>query len=280
MFFFGALILAMILMHPGYLACSVLFSNLYLQTVRRNAGFAGRMLLLFLAATLINPLFSVYGDTVLFCWPGGRRYTLEALLYGMAVAAMVVSVFTWFAAYSVVMTSDKFLYLFGKMAPSATLVLTMVLRLLPSYKRKLDQMNSARRGIGMSADGGTRLQRAEHGAVLLSALVSWALEGGVTTADSMQSRGFGCGKRSSFSLYRFEMRDKCLLALMLLLLLAVALCGFRGGAAASYAPRFEAAGCGDFRFLAGVSAYAAFLAIPSAVNILEEIRWRSLRSKM
>ena len=53
-FFLGALILAMCLMHPAYLACSVFFSSIYCQTVRRNAGFAGRMLLLFLAVAQEN----------------------------------------------------------------------------------------------------------------------------------------------------------------------------------------------------------------------------------
>lgn len=270
----------MFLMHPAFLACSAALSLACRRTIRRGGGFAGRMLAVFVLLSLVNPLFNAYGDTVLFFWPWGRGYTLEALAYGMAAAAMVVSVLAWFSSFNEVMTSDKLLYLFGRAVPSVTLVLTMVFRLIPSYKRKIVQMNGARRCIGMALESGPKKERARHGLVLLSALTSWALEGGIVTADSMRSRGFGCGKRTSFSLCRFEKRDKCLLALMLALGLVVVVCAAKGGAAASYTPRVEAAGPGNPYFAAGILAYAAFLSIPTAVNLLEELQWRSLRSKI
>ena len=112
------------------------------------------------------------------------------------------------------MTSDKFLYLFGKAAPSVSLVLTMILRLLPNYEKKIAQIGNARKSIGMSADNGNAKDKAEHGLTIVSAMTSWALEGGIIMADSMRSRGFGTGKRTTFSLYRFEKRDKILLAIM------------------------------------------------------------------
>ena len=46
-----------------------------------------------------------------FTYLGGRAYTLESLHYGMALAAMFISVIIWFASYNRVMTSDKFMYL-------------------------------------------------------------------------------------------------------------------------------------------------------------------------
>lgn len=281
-FFIGALVCGMILMHPGFLACSAILSGLYYLTVRglRGIGFLWKMLVLWVLLALINPIFSTYGEHVLFTYFGGRTYTLEALLYGMALAAMVVSVLSWFASYNTVMTSDKFLYLFGRFSPSMTLIFTMVLRLIPNYKKKIVQMNGARRGVGLSVDTGTKKEKTEHGMVLLSALTSWALEGGIITADSMRSRGYGCGKRTSFSLYRFEGRDKLLVGIMGVLLVILILCGAKGGAAASYLPQYEAAGLENPYFCIGLLAYGVFLFIPSAVNILEEIRWHNLKSKI
>lgn len=268
-------------MHPGFLACSLLLSVMYYLTVRRREGmkFVSGMLLLFLILSVMNPLFNTLGETVLFRY-FGRPYTLEALFYGIALAAMMVSILMWFASYNAVMTSDKFLYLFGRMAPSITLVLTMVLRLVPSYQRKVTQMNGARHCIGKSAENGTNKEKAEHGLVILSALTSWALEGGVITADSMRSRGYGCGKRTAFSRYRFEGRDKMMLAAMAVLLGMVIFCALNGAASVTYTPKFQAAGGNDPYLAAGLLAYFLFLLIPSAVNIWEEIRWHNLKSKI
>lgn len=281
-FFIGAIASGMVLMHPGFMGCSLLFAILYYLTVRgkKGFGFVRGMCLMLIVLSLMNPLFSTQGEHVLFRYFRNRPYTLEALFYGSTLATMVVSVLSWFASYNAVMTSDKFLYLFGKMAPSLTLVFTMVLRLVPSYKNKVTMMNGARRCIGKGTDTGETKERAEHGMVLLSALTSWALEGGVITADSMRSRGYGCGKRTNFSLYRFEGRDWTLLISMLLLLGMVAVCCFNGASSAVYIPEIQVKGLDNPWTCAGLLAYAAFLFIPSAVNIWEELRWRSLRSKI
>lgn len=281
-FFIVAIVCGMILLHPAFLAVSLFLSALYYLTVRGKQGwkFVLGMLPLLLALSLLNPLFNTYGEHVLFCYAGGRPYTLEALGYGAALGAMMISVLMWFACYNAVMTSDKFLYLFGKMAPSVTLILTMVLRLVPSYNKKAAQLNAARRCIGKGTDTREKKERMEHGMVLLSALTSWALEGSVVTADSMRSRGYGCGKRTTFSIYRLEGRDKLLLTGMLLLTMGVVFCGVHGAASVTYTPVFAVSGWQNHYTKAGLICYAAFLTVPSAVNIWEEARWLNLRSKI
>ena len=106
----------------------------------------------------------------------GRAYTLEALLYGMSTAAMFVSIIIWFSCYNAVMTSDKFLYLFGKMIPSLSLVFTMTLRLVPKFQKKITQIILARKCIGKSGQAETKREQAEDGLVIVSSLTSWALE--------------------------------------------------------------------------------------------------------
>lgn len=281
-FFIGAIVFGMILMHPGFLACSLLLAMCYYLTIKGRQGWKFLLGLLPLLAFLsaVNPLFNTYGEHVLFRYWNGRPYTLEALCCGAVLAAMMGSILVWFACYNEVMTSDKFLYLFGRLAPSITLTLTMVLRLIPSYKNKADQMNGARRCIGKGSDTGTTKEKLDHSVVLLSALTSWALEGSVITADSMRSRGYGCGKRTTFSLYRFEKRDKLLLTMMMLLAGILIYCCLHGAAAAEYTPELTVSSWQDPYVKTGIISYVIFLAIPSAVNIWEEIRWHSLRSKI
>lgn len=178
------------------------------------------------------------------------------------------------------MTSDRFLYIFGKAAPSISLTLTMILRLVPNYQRKAMQIASARKSIGRSAGAGTRLERAENGLVILSSLTSWALEGGIVTADSMRSRGYGCCRRTSFSVYRFDGRDIMLTTFMAVLIAIVIFCGIKGAAAAAYTPAIHISPINNIYSAAGISAYFVFLSIPAALNITEEIIWRISRLRI
>lgn len=281
-FFIEAIAFGMILLHPGFLMISLLLSAVYFLTIKGSKGwkFISGMLPLLFILSLMNPLFNTGGEHVLFYYGKGRPYTLEAFGYGAALAAMMVSVLIWFACYNSVMTSDKFLYLFGKVTPSVTLVFTMVLRMVPSYKNKIMQLNAARQCIGKGISCGTKKEKMDQSMILLSALTGWALEGSVITADSMRSRGFGCRKRTNFSLYRFEKKDKVLLAVMIFLTGVLLYCCFHGAVQASYTPEFSARELYDPYVIVGLTVYAVLLAIPSVINIWEEIRWHNLKSDM
>lgn len=279
-FYIGAIICGMFFIHPAFLVCAVILSAAYYLTIRGSSGIKMvlGMIPVWIALAVINPLVNTRGSIVLFTYFNGRPYTLEALCYGIALGAMFVSVILWFMSYNSVMTSDKFIYLFGKTLPSASLILTMVLRLVPNYQKKIKQIAGARKGIGKGADSESKREKAEDGLTIVSALTSWAFEGGIITADSMRSRGYGTGKRTNFSIYKFETRDRLLLIIMLLLLAAVFLCGLKGGTTAAYTPDISLASNQWTVF--GAIAYFIFLAIPTALNLLEALTWHILRSKI
>ncbi|MEE0797640.1 MAG: energy-coupling factor transporter transmembrane component T [Anaerovoracaceae bacterium] len=264
-FFIGAIVFGMFFTDVLYLACALVFSFSYYFTVagRSGLGFLAGMIPMFIILSAASPLFNPNGQTVLFTWIGGRPYTLEALNYGVRLAAMFISVLTWFASYNRVMTSDKFMYIFGRTAPSVSLVLSMILRLVPSFRRKLGQISGARMCVGKAGSSGTKKEKLDNGMTLVSALTTWALEGGIVTADSMRSRGYGSGRRTSFAIYRFDRRDRALLSVMVLLIAAVLVLNLAGGKTA---------------LTAGAVFYAVFLAIPTIINVTEEIIWRILRS--
>ncbi len=158
LFFIGAVVFGMFFTHPLYLACAVVLSCAYYITLSGMGGFrfVAGMIPLFLVLSAVSPLFNPNGQTVLFTYLGGRAYTLESLYYGMALAAMFISVITWFASYNKVMTTDKFMYLFGRAAPSISLVLSMILRLVPAFRRKIFQITAARKCVGKAGDAGTK----------------------------------------------------------------------------------------------------------------------------
>lgn len=279
-FYIGAIICGMFFIHPAFLACAVLLSAAYYLTIKGRSGFkiVLGIIPVWIALSVINPILNTQGDIVLFTYLGDRPYTLEALCYGMALGAMFVSVIIWFMSYNAVMTSDKFIYLFGRIMPSASLVLTMVLRLVPGYQKKIRQIAGARKCIGKGTDSESRRKRAEDGLTVISALTGWAFEGGIITADSMRARGYGTGRRTNFSIYSFELRDRLLLILMAAILAVIFLCGIKGGMTATYTPEIMIAR--NVWTSIGTVAYFIFLAIPTALNILEALTWHILRSKL
>lgn len=281
-FFIGAVALGMFFLHPALLCCSLLLSSAYYLTIhgRRGLKFLAAMIPLFVVLAAVNPLFNPNGQTVLFVYLGGRPYTLEALIYGATIAAMFISILIWFACYNAVMTSDKFLYIFGRTAPAISLVLSMILRLVPGFQRKAGQIAGARRCIGKAGEAGTRREKIENGITVLSTLTTWALEGGIVTADSMRSRGYGSGRRTSFAIYRFAGRDMALAAVMLLCVAAVLICAGAGGAEAAFIPTLSLAHLNEPATAAMCAAYFIFLAIPTVLNITEEIIWHILRSRI
>lgn len=274
MFFLGAIGFSVVIQHPAYLLVSFLAGACYYLALSGDKGWKllGGLVPLFFLVALINPLFNTYGETILFML-FGKPYTLEALLYGTVIAGMLVVMMLWFGCYSAVLTSDKFICLFGSRIPSLSMLLVMVLRMIPNLLMKARQIGGARRSIGKGvSEQNTNKEKLHDGMSILSALTDWALEGSIVTADSMRSRGYGTAKRSSFQIYRFTARDYLLLGAMVIL---AALTLLLGGTGASFTPELDIA-APTF----GLAAYTLFLFLPCLMRVKEELRWKIAISNM
>lgn len=273
-FFLGAIGFAVVIQHPAYIAVSVLSGAAYYLLLKGRKGISMvlGMVPVFVALSAVNPLFNQYGQRVLFT-VFGRMYTLEALLYGMAIAGIFVAMLLWFSCYSHVLTSDKFVCLFGSLIPALSLLLVMVLRLIPNLMRKASQIAGARRCVGKGAgEQSAAKDKVLDGMNVLSALTDWALEGSIVTADSMRSRGYGAAKRTSFQIYRLSGLDGMLLALEGLLAVAVIAAG---GMGASFTPVLTIEQPGF-----GLVAYGLYLCIPILLELQEVLRWKIALSKI
>lgn len=266
-FFVGAIGFAVVIQHPLYLAASCIGGALYYVLLNGKKGLKLilGMIPVFLLLSGMNPLFNTYGERVLF-HVFGKPYTLEALYYGMAIGGIFVAMMLWFGCYSAVLTSDKFVCLFGSLIPALSLLLVMVLRMIPNLMRKARQIMEVRKSIGKGAGETSSVkEKAADGMNVLSALTDWALEGSIVTADSMRARGYGTAKRTSFRLYRMTLRDWGLLAVMLSLLTMVI---FAGGTEATYTPVLHIAAP-----TWGLGAYCLYLLLPPALHGKEAIQW-------
>ena len=281
-FFLGAIASGMFFVHPLFLGISLSAAAAYyfLLKGRSGAKLLRSMLLLWLVMALFNGVLVQEGETVLLSWGRGRVVTKEALLYGLCGGAMFVTIMLWFSCYNAVMTSDKFICLFGSRIPALSLLLTMILRLIPNFEHRARTVAGARKCIGKSPDNGsTRREKLLHSMDLLSVLTSWALEGSVVTADSMKSRGYGSDTRTSFTVYRKSGRDSVAAAVLGLALILFLLGIFHGAARAEFYPAVALAKPDGYTFVSALG-YAAFLFTPTFLHLREEVIWTVLRSKI
>ena len=147
-FFVLVLVCAMFLMHPACLAISLFCGFAYVMKLRGMRALKSNVLYLLplmLVSALVNPAFNHEGVTILGYLPTGNPLTLESIVYGIAATVMLVSVINWFSCYHVIMTSDKFLYLFGRVIPSLSLIFSMVLRFVPRLRAQIRVVSNAQR---------------------------------------------------------------------------------------------------------------------------------------
>lgn len=281
--YFGLVIgFSMFFMHPVCLAVSLLCAVCYYVSL--NGGRAFRAQLVFalpvMAMTaLVNVLFNHRGATILAYLPGGNPLTLESILYALSAAVMLWAVVTWFGCYNAVMTSDKFLYLFGRAIPAASLVISMALRFVPKFKAQLRAVSQAQRCVGRSVTEGPLRRRLGNAVTMLSILLTWSLENAIETADSMKSRGYGLPGRTAFSLYRFDGRDQAATVWL-------ASCGFfilcgwaSGGLAWQYFPSVKVGAITPMT-LCFFGAYLALCLTPLILHGKEALVWRRLTCAM
>lgn len=281
-YFVFVLVFAMVFINPVCLiislGCGFAFSVMLkgARAVKSNLLY---MLPVLIFAAVINPAFNHQGVTILTYLPSGNPLTLESIVYGFAAGIMLASVICWFSCYNEVMTSDKFIYLFGRVIPSMSLVLSMALRFVPRFKEQLKTISDAQRCIGRDISSGTVIHRAKNGLNILSIMVTWSLENAAQTADSMKSRGYGLEGRTAYSIFIFSKRDAAALTGIGLLGVYVLVGMLSGAAMFSYFPSMKGAVASVY----GVSVFAAYFAlclVPVVIEIREVCKWNAIRRKV
>lgn len=229
------------------------------------------MLPVFLMIAVFNLLVNHRGITKLFTL-GGQWVTLEAIGYGVTAGLSLSALILWFACYQEVITSDKFLYLFGKAAPGTALLISMALGLVPRLEHQLHQIEECQEML--YPDSASVKAKVKKSLRHVSTLLGWSLENTVEQADSMKARGYGIRKRTCFHLFRFESGDGVFLAVLFALT-----SGCLGGRIAGYGimefyPQMDAL----FQSPWEMGFYFLFLILmllPGILEWKEELLWRS-----
>lgn len=268
-----------------------------------------------IVSAIINPLFSHKGGTLLFYLFTGNPVTLESIIYGLISAIIIGAMLLWFSTFNQVMGVERILGAIGKVLPNVSLLITMIMKFIPQYTRhqrkvsmvnkvnkrnygekinllnreKTEKENVIEARIGQKKKNDIEackkqkkkngidkiIDSIKEGSRTFSITTTWALENSIYTADSMKARGFGTGRRTNYSNYKFQKRDYLIMGWLVILWLVVVFSLEREKVYTYYYPFIQVKNNVVVYLI-----YGLLCLTPVLINVKEEIRWLILKSRI
>lgn len=267
--------------HPVYLAIAVLCAFAYCvkRNGRKGAVFSFCLLPFIGAFALYYSSYHHFGVTVLRQNFIGNNMTLEALAYGVVLGLSLAGAGIWMSCVYSVFSTDKVVYLFGKISPRLSLFLAVLLRMVPRIGREAKRINLAQQGIGRGAGQGTLRQRLKNGLRIFSMLITWTIESLAMASDAMRSRGSSLRGRTAFSIYRFDNRDRAYVIGFFVCLTVTVMAVILGKTDMVYDPRIirTPGSLVDCAFYGG---YAVLCLMPLLLELWTDYQFRKARESV
>ena len=279
-YFCTVLLIGMFAANPAISLAALLGASLFCAMLTKGRAHGSNLAFYFAMFMLIavtNPLFSHNGVTPLF-FLNGNAVTLEALLYGVFLSVMILGILLWCHCYGEIMTSEKFLYLFGALIPKLSLVLSMALRFLPLFVQRMHSVSAVQKTLGQYS-GKSLVGRAQNTLRVFGAVIAWSFEHAMETAASMKARGYGQKGRTHFSLFSFTVRDGVLLSVCAGLFFTVLFGIARGVCTFSFYPRIASLPRTPLACAVYI-AFAVLSLLPFLIEVKEAVVWKYCVSKI
>ncbi len=279
-YFVAAIGCAFAFNHPVFVAIS--FAAAFAYSVKLNGlrGLVFNLCLIPVCAAYVAwySYYTHFGVTVLSQNFVDNNITLEAILYGIQRAFTAAAFLMFMSCVFSVISSDKVVYLFGKVSPKLSLFLSILLRTVPRVKTTVRRINVSRGGVGRgtSGNGLGLIARLRNALTIISITITWTLESFLESSLSMKSRGYTLKGRTAFSIYRFDNRDRSFVIFLFICLTLIAMAIMLDQTRIIYDPiiymnRITRTSCIFYL------AYAAMLIMPMILQIAGEIRFAQLR---
>lgn len=232
---------------------------------------------MYLVLTLINPFLYHNGKTVLFIF-NDMPFTLEALVCGAVSSGIIVTVILWFRLFSLIMSADRLMYVTGILSPGLSLVISMSVRYVSLFKIRLGYIRDTQKALGLYKKDNI-FNTVKSDLRIFSILITWSLENGIITARSMNARGYGKNKRTSYRRFRFTKADSLLTAAAVLCSTVTFTSLICGSLNYEFYPSLSGFSASPSAY-AGCAAYGILSLLPLFIELEEKIRWKYLRSKI
>ena len=280
-FFAAALFGTVCFNHPVFLA--IAYVSAFAYSVRRcgkrAAAFNLCLLPLILAFGLYYGSYHHFGVTVLRQNFIGNNLTVESFVYGLVVGLRFATLCMWLEAIFRVVTSDKVVYLFGRVSPRLSLFFTILLRFIPRIGREARKINLAQKGIGRGSNQGNFFRRLVNCLRMFSMLITWMISALVLESDSMRSRGSLLRGRTAFSIYRFDNRDRAFVIALFSGITLTAMGAILGATTMFYNPRIIWKPLENLSAVTAVG-YAALCLLPMGLEFWTEYRFHRARREV
>ena len=158
------------------ITCSLCFDHPIFLVISFTASFVYSVKLIgkkaFIFNSILIPLIGVYalcysyynhfGVTNLRQNIVGNQITLESLIYGIVLGVIIASILMWFSCIHKIVSSDKVIYLFGRISPKLSLFISILLRMVPRIKQRARTNNIAQQCIGRGINQGNIFRRIKN----------------------------------------------------------------------------------------------------------------------
>ena len=277
-FFAAAIYGTVSFMHPVFLA--IVYAGAFAYSVKRCGKraviFSLCLLPLILAFALYYSSYHHFGVTVLRQNFIGNNLTVESFVYGLVIGLRFATLCMWLEAIFRVVTSDKVVYLFGRVSPRLSLFLTILLRFIPRVGREARKINLAQKGIGRGSNQGNVVQRFINCLRIFSMLITWMISALALESDSMRSRGSLLRGRTAFSIYRFDNRDRAFVIALFSCITLTAMGVILGASKMWYNPRIIWRPLNGIGVTAAIG-YLALCLLPLGLELWTEYRFNKAR---
>ncbi len=279
-FFVAVIAMTIGFTQPVFLGISYISAFAYSVKLngRRGAAFNLCLVVLVAAWTWFFSAFNHFGITNIGRTIAGNQMTLESVVFGFVTGTIAATVVMWLSCMHAVVSSDKVVYLFGRISPKLSLALSIVLRLVPLVKRHAAKVDNAQKCVGRGSGQGNIVQRTRNSLARFSIMVTWTGESMAQSSDSMRSRGYALKGRTAFSIYRFDNRDRSFVIFLFLCIFVVVMGALLNQTSISYSPAILMNRVTPMSYLF-YAAYAALCLSPLVLQVVGETRFERLRSK-
>ena len=221
--------------------------------------------------SLINILGNNDGLTVLFSLPsapllGEINLSLENIVFSLVMGIRLLVIYSLFVLYNHAMDADAFLAMFARFFPRSGIMAAMAAKSMPTIAGRLERIWETQRIRGVNLGGGKgRIAAVRNRLPLLRALLYSVLEDSFNMGESIQSRAYGSGPRTSYNSRFFERRDFLVLSLLVAAVIFLYLIFSMGLAVVEFFPMLSFEPLSAKHFFA-VAAVALFLGAPALIS--------------
>lgn len=276
LYYIGAIILTMTFYHPIFLFTGLLILiaiNFIQNKGKKLKSYSKFYLFMAIIIVILNPIISSRGETVLF-YIFDKVITLESFLYGVCTMLSLISIMILFLSYNMIITDDKFMYLFSGILPKTSFLVMMTMRFVPLFKRRAEEIAIAQKLKGGETHKNSFKDKIKEGMQTLNILVTWSLEEAIQTARSMRARGYGATQDRTFYFnYRMDTLDIIVLIAIIVVIFILLFSWNTNLFAYQIYPKVQSIKF-DFKTTLFFILYSLYMGIPIIIEGMDKRKWR------